>query len=68
MKLLGNFKSQFVKFNDLIAKTQDKISLAQKSAQQLSERSDMIQKKLDKVELVSYEEDSSYIETDGDLE
>lgn len=68
MKLLGNFKSQFVKFNDLIAKTQDKISLAQKSAQQLSERSDMIQRKLDKVELVSYDEENSYIETDGDLE
>ena len=64
MKLLGNFKSQFVKFSDLIAKTQDKISLAQKSAQQLSERSEMIQKKLDKVELVSYEEENSYIEED----
>jgi len=68
MKLLGNFKSQFVKFHDLIVKTQDKISLAQKAAQQLSDRSDMIQKKLDKVELVSYDEENSFIETDGDLE
>ena len=68
MKLLGNFKSQFVKFNDLIAKTQDRISHAQKAAEQLGERSSMIQKKLDKVELVSYAEDNSLIETNGDLE
>lgn len=68
MKLLGNFKSQFVKFHDLIVKTQDKISLAQKAAQQLSDRSDMIQRKLDKVELVSYDEENNFIETDGDLE
>lgn len=68
MKLLGNFKNQFVKFHDLIVKTQDKISLAQKAAQQLSDRSDMIQRKLDKVELVSYDEENNFIETDGDLE
>lgn len=68
MKLLGNFKSQFVKFNELIVKTQDRISHAQKAAEQLSERSGMIQKKLDKVELVSYDEENSFIETDGDLE
>ena len=68
MKLLGNFKSQFVKFNDLIAKTQDKILHAQKAAEQLGERSSMIQKKLDKVELVSYDEENSFIETNGDLE
>lgn len=68
MKLLGNFKSQFVKFNELIAKTQDKISHAQKAAEQLSERSGMIQKKLDKVELVSYDEENNFIETNGDLE
>ena len=65
MKLLGNFKSQFVKFHDLIVKTQDKISLAQKAAQQLSDRSDMIQRKLDKVELVSYDEENNFIETEG---
>lgn len=58
MKLLGNFKSQFEKFNDLISKTQNKISDAQKVADQLRDRSSMIQKKLDKVELVSYEEES----------
>ena len=68
MKLLGNFKSQFVKFNDLIAKTQDKILHAQKAAEQLGERSSMIQKKLDKVELVSYDEENGFIETNGDLE
>lgn len=56
MKLLGNFKSQFEKFNDLIMKTQTKISDAQKVAEQLKDRSNMIQKKLDRVELVSYEE------------
>lgn len=68
MKLLGNFKSQFVKFNELIVKTQDRISHAQKAAEQLSERSGMIQKKLDKVELVSYDEENNFIETNGDLE
>ncbi len=56
MKLLGNFKGQFEKFNDLIARTQNRISDAQKAADQLRDRSSMIQKKLDKVELVSYEE------------
>ena len=56
MKLLGNFKGQFEKFSDLILKTQTKISDAQKVAEQLRERSDMIQNKLDKVELVTYEE------------
>jgi DNA recombination protein RmuC len=68
MKLLGNFKSQFVKFNDLIVKTQDKISHAQKAAEQLGERSSKIQKKLDKVELVSYDEENGFIETNGDLD
>jgi DNA recombination protein RmuC len=56
MKLLGNFKGQFEKFSDLISKIQTKISDAQKVAEQLRERSDMIQNKLDKVELVTYEE------------
>ncbi len=56
MKLLGNFKGQFEKFSDLISKTQTKISDAQKVAEKLRERSDMIQHKLDKVELVSYDE------------
>ena len=56
MKLLGNFKGQFEKFNDLITRTQNRISDAQKAAEQLRDRSSMIQKKLDKVELVSYEE------------
>ena len=55
MKLLGNFKSQFEKFNDLIASTQKKISDAQSVAEKLRDRSNMIQKKLDKVELVEYE-------------
>lgn len=56
MKLLGNFKGQFEKFNDLITRTQNRISDAQKAADQLRDRSFMIQKKLDKVELVSYED------------
>ena len=58
MKLLGNFKGQFEKFSDLISKTQTKIYDAQKVAEQLRERSDMIQNKLDKVELVTYEEET----------
>ena len=56
MKLLGNFKSQFEKFNLLITNTQKKISDAQASAEKLRERSSMIQKKLDKVELVEFDE------------
>lgn len=56
MKLLGNFKGQFEKFNDLITRTQNRISDAQKAADQLRDRSSMIQKKLDKVELVTHDE------------
>ena len=56
MKTLGNFKVQFEKFNDLITKTQSKISDAQKVAGQLMDRSTLIQKRLDKVEVVEYEE------------
>ena len=56
MKTLGNFKSQFEKFNELITKTQTKISDAQKAAELLRDRSDKIQRRLDKVEVVEYEE------------
>ena len=56
MKTLGNFKSQFEKFNDLISKTQSKISDAQKAADLLRDSSDKIQRRLDKVEVVEYEE------------
>jgi len=56
MKLLGNFKTQFIKFNELISKTQNKLNAAQTEAENLRKRSEMIQKKLDKVEAVEYEE------------
>ena len=68
MKLLGNFKGQFEKFNDLITRTQNRISDAQKAADQLRDRSSMIQKKLDKVELVSYEEAEDIISLPEDVE
>ena len=68
MKLLGNFKGQFEKFNDLITRTQNRISDAQKAADQLRDRSSMIQKKLDKVELVSYEEAEDIISLPEDME
>jgi len=68
MKLLGNFKGQFEKFNDLITRTQNRILDAQKAADQLRDRSSMIQKKLDKVELVSYEETQDIIELPDDIE
>ena len=68
MKLLGNFKGQFEKFNDLITRTQNRISDAQRAADQLRDRSSMIQKKLDKVELVSYEETQDVIELSQDIE
>jgi len=63
MKLLGNFKAQFEKFNDLISSTQKKISDAQGAAEKLRERSNMIQKRLDKVEVVEYEEKDLIEET-----
>ena len=68
MKLLGNFKGQFEKFNDLITRTQNRISDAQKAADQLRDRSSMIQKKLDKVELVSYEDGGDIIELPEDID
>ena len=68
MKLLGNFKGQFEKFNDLITRTQNRISDAQKAADQLRDRSSMIQKKLDKVELVSYEDAEDVISLPEDME
>lgn len=68
MKLLGNFKGQFEKFNDLITRTQNRISDAQKAAEQLQSRSTMIQKKLDKVELVSYDESDDIIQLPDDIE
>ncbi len=68
MKLLGNFKAQFEKFNDLITRTQNRISDAQKAADQLRDRSSMIQKKLDKVELVSYEEAEDMISLPENVE
>ena len=68
MKLLGNFKGQFEKFNDLITRTQNRISDAQKAAEQLQSRSPMIQKKLDKVELVSYDESDDIIQLPDDIE
>ena len=45
MKLLGNFKGQFEKFNDLITRTQNRISDAQKAADQLSTLIDEMIKK-----------------------
>lgn len=68
MKLLGNFKGQFEKFNDLITRTQNRISDAQKAADQLRDRSSMIQKKLDKVELVSYEEAEDVMRLPEDID
>ena len=68
MKLLGNFKGQFEKFNDLITRTQNRISDAQKAADQLRDRSSMIQKKLDKVELVSYEDTQDVVELPDNIE
>lgn len=68
MKLLGNFKGQFEKFNDLITRTQNRISDAQKAADQLRDRSSMIQKKLGKVELVSYEESDDIISLSEDID
>lgn len=68
MKLLGNFKGQFEKFNDLITRTQNRISDAQKAADQLRDRSSMIQKKLDKVEMVSYEDGGDIIELPEDID
>jgi DNA recombination protein RmuC len=55
LKLLGDFRTQFAKFDQLIVQTQKRIADAQEKTDALARRSGMIQKKLQKVEQLGYE-------------
>ncbi len=60
LKILSAVKTQYEKFGQLIAKTQKKLQEAQSAADDLQSRSDIIQKRLSKVEIMD-EADSSKI-------
>ena len=57
MRMLGAFKAQFEKFDELIGQTQKKLEEAQAKTEALAKRSDLIKNRLGKVEAVR--EDSS---------
>ena len=52
MRILGNFKVQFAKFDELIGQTQKKLEEAQAKTEALAKRSDIIKNKLGSVEAV----------------
>lgn len=56
LKTLSAIKAQYDKFGQLIAKTQKKLQEAQNVTEDLKSRSDMIQKRLAKVEAVDMDE------------
>ena len=53
---------------DAVLQVNEVVNAAQKAADQLRDRSSMIQKKLDKVELVSYEETEDIISIPEDVD
>ena len=57
LKLLGDFRTQFAKFDELITQTQKRIADAQEKTDALAKRSGMIQKRLQSVEQLGYESD-----------
>jgi DNA recombination protein RmuC len=60
LNTLSAVKAQYLKFGQLISKTQKKLQEAQNAADDLQNRNDIIQKKLSKVEIMD-EADSSKI-------
>jgi len=70
LNILSAVKAQYQKFGQLISKTQKKLQEAQSAADDLQNRSEIIQKRLSKVEVMD-ETDSSKLlgisEKDGDL-
>ncbi len=55
LKLLGDFRTQFAKFDALIEQTHKRIAEAQAKTEDLAKRSGLIQKRLQKVEQLGYE-------------
>ncbi len=52
LKVLQNIRNQYGKFGELIDKTQRSLDLAARSTEDMKKRSDMIQKRLDRVSLL----------------
>ena len=59
LKLLGDFRNQFTKFDMLIDQAHRRIIDAQEKTEALAKRSEMIQKKLQKVDQLGYEQEES---------
>ena len=55
LKILGEFRTQFGKFDEQIALVQKRLAAAQKQTEELSHRSGIVQKKLSRVESLGYE-------------
>ena len=68
LKTLGAFRSQFDKFDELISQTQKKLGEAQSKTDQLSDRSRLIKKQLDKVERLDYDESVKLLTEGGYFE
>lgn len=62
LKTLGAIKTQYGKFTDLIDKTQKKLSEAQTATDSLKSRTDMIQRKLGKIDILDEEEANDVLE------
>ncbi len=58
LKLLGDFRTQFAKFDTLIEQTHKRIAEAQEKTEDLAKRSGLIQKRLQRVEQLGYEPES----------
>lgn len=64
LKVLQNIRGQYNKFGELIDKTQRSLDLAVRSTEDMKKRSDMIQRRLDKVSGISLEEGDGEFLTD----
>lgn len=62
LKTLGAIKTQYGKFTELIDKTQKKLSEAQTATDSLKSRTDMIQRKLGKIDILDEEEANDVLE------
>lgn len=67
-KLFGAFKVQFMRFTDLLAKTQKQISMVSKSIDETSHRANKIREKLNSVETMTGVESDELIGIEGGFE
>ena len=67
-KLFGAFKVQFMRFTDLLAKTQKQISMVSKSIDETSHRANKIREKLSSVETITGAESDELIGIEGGFE